>query len=151
MIEVPGTSIKRLVQKSDPFKEDTCKKERTCMVCGSGGEGRCREYEVTYEVECKECGGKYIGETARNAYTRGLEHKTGLNKKDKNSALHEHCMEEHEGRPAEFKMKVTGTYRKDPLKRQISESIRIEETQNLLNRKDEWRQLKLPRAQLRLV
>ena len=50
------------------------------MVC-AGGVRRCRNNGVTYEVKYKECGYLYIGETGRNAYTRGLEHLEGIRKK----------------------------------------------------------------------
>ena len=45
-------------------------------------------------------------------------------------------------------MKVTGQYRGDPMKRQIAESVRIEEEDDLLNRRDEWRHVNLPRIKM---
>ena len=79
---------------------------------------------------------------------RGLEHKAGLQKKDKDSTLYSHCIEDHEGCITRFDMTVTGRYRGDPMKRQIAESVRIEEENNLLNRRDEWRHVNLPRIKL---
>ena len=150
VVEVPGSSIKKRVQRSDPFREKKCRKEESCMVCSSDGLGRCREEGVTYEVVC-ECGARYIGESSRNAFSRGLEHRAALLKKDVNSPLVAHCIEAHGGRMTKFTMNVTGRFRGDPTKRQISESIYIEKTDNILNRKDEWRQLNLPRSEVRLM
>lgn len=151
IVEIPGTSLKKRLQKSDPFRQKKCGSEETCMVCGQGGEGgKCRREGVTYEVECKECGAVYIGETARNAHTRGLEHQTCVTKKDLKSPLYSHCVEAHEGRQVAFSMKVTGIFGGDALKRQISEGVNIRTTpaDKLLNRKDEWRHAILPQSQI---
>ena len=63
---------------TDPFKDETCLKEKKCLVCSGKGGGRCREEGVTYEIVCRECGRKYVGESSRNCFVRGLEHKAGL-------------------------------------------------------------------------
>ena len=63
-----------------------------------------------YEVRCKKCDRRYIGETARNAFTRGREHWKGIVKKSKDSVFHVHGVEEH-GRSVlvrDFEIKVTG-------------------------------------------
>ena len=150
VVEKSGTKLKRILQRSDPFKDETCLKESKCLVCSGKGGGRCREEGVTYEIVCRECGRKYIGESSRNCFARGLEHKAGLQKKDKDSTLYSHCVEDHEGRITKFDMAVTGRYRRDHMKRQIAESVRIEEENNLLNRRDEWRHVNLPRIKLSL-
>ena len=148
--EVPGASLKKRIQKSDPFREKTCRDADVCMVCGDGDGGRCRREGVTYEVKCKGCEGKYIGETSRNAFSRGLEHRAGLAKRDKKSPLHLHNLERHGGRAPGFEMKVTGVFGGDALKRQVRESVMIQQTpeEELLNRRDEWRQVKLPQVRL---
>jgi len=150
VVESVGTSMKKRLHKSDPLKADRCNKWRNCMVCGGEKKGRCREESITYELRCGECECRYVGETSRNAYTRGLEHKTAVNKKDTNSPLYQHCVDYHEARQVPFKMKVTGTFQGDALKRQLSESVSIQETppQMLLNRRDECRQVLLPRVGL---
>ena len=151
VVEVPGRSIKKRLQKSDPFKEKECSKARRCMIC-SGGEGRggCRTEGVTYEVECLECHRKYIGETSRNGFVRGLEHKTALHSKDPKSTLYQHCKEEHGDKIVQFQMKVTGKFGGDALKRQLTESVLIHEgpSSNILNKRDEWRHIQLPRVTL---
>ena len=71
--EVPGTNLKRRLQKSDPFRKEKCEKE-DCLVYAEVVGGRCRVNGVTYKITCKECGETHVGETSQNAYTRGLAH-----------------------------------------------------------------------------
>ena len=59
---------------------------------------------VIYEIVCVPCSGmpspgryRYIGETARNAYTRGREHLSMLKNRNKASVLWEHCRDVHSG------------------------------------------------------
>ena len=69
VVEKAGRSLKDTLQKSNPFKERTCKRPR-CPVCLTAGKGRCEQSSVTYEIVCQSCGGKYIGQTARSLYER---------------------------------------------------------------------------------
>ena len=62
-----------------------------------GKAGNCRSTGVMYEVRCKKCDRKYIGETLRNAFTRGREHWKGIAKNSKDSPFHVHGVEEHGG------------------------------------------------------
>ena len=105
---------------------------------------------MTYEVECLECHRKYIGETSRNGFVRGLEHKTALHSKDPKSTLYQHCKEEHGDKIVPFQMRVTGKFGGDALKRQLTESVLIHEgpSSNILNKRDEWRHIQLPRVTL---
>ena len=66
----------------------------------------------------------YEGETARNAYTRGLEHADAIRLKDEENALWKHCHVKHGGVEAEFSMEVTGVHR-TPLVRQVNKAVRI--------------------------
>ena len=121
------------------------------MVCSEGGNGkRCRVEGVTYEIECSQCECVYIGETARNAYTRGLEHSNLLSNKSKHSVLHHHTETIHGDAPTppEFTMTVTDVYRGDATKRQVAEALKIERTpaERLMNRREEYARCKLPRA-----
>ena len=47
---------------------------------------KCNRQGVTYEIRCTTCDDEYVGETARSAYTRGVEHKEALEKRDEKSA-----------------------------------------------------------------
>ena len=95
------------------------------MVCEQAGRGLSYAHGVTYEIECQGCENKYVGETARNAYTRGTEHAGGLENRDEKSALWRHCVEKHGKERQEFKLSVTGMYGNDAMLRQVAESVRI--------------------------
>ena len=94
-----------------------------------------------------------MGETSRNAFTRGREHLMDLPRKNAKSPLHLHNTEKHsDATPPGFEMKVTGVFGGDVTKRQVRESVLIQKVpeDELINRRDEWRQVKLPRVELRL-
>ena len=99
--------------------------------------GGCRHDSVTYEVICTVCLKRYLGETPRNGSTRGLEHRSALFRLD--SVLYQHCREEHVGRIVPFKMRLTGNFGGDALKRQLTESVMIQESppDEILNSRDE--------------
>ena len=145
--------MKRRMQRSDPFREMKCEDDR-CMVFKEGDGGRCRVNSVTYEITCNECNEKYIGETARNAFTRGLEHQANitatLDPERAKPTLRHHVDSKHtdDANPPSFKMKVTGVYGGDALKRQVSEAVMIRSSSSQMNRQEEWRQVKLPRLNL---
>lgn len=149
VVEKTGTTLKEVLQRSDPFKWKKCGRE-DCLVCKQAGKGPCNAHGVTYKVECQGCEDKYVGEMARNAYTRGIEHTEGLENQDERSALWKHCVEKHEKERQEFKMSVTGVYGNDAMLRQISESVRINRVAkgSLINTKKEWNYVKLPRVVL---
>ena len=50
-----------------------------------------------------------------------------------------------------YEMKVTGVFGGDATKRQVAEAVHIQHARGeLINRQDEWRQVKLPRIELSL-
>ena len=111
--------------------------------------GSAEKTSVVYKIECEKCKDVYVGETSRNAYTRGAEHKKSLDKKEKESVLHKHVMEKHRGRAPTFRMKVTSSHR-TALDRQITEAVRIDSacSDRLLNSKQEFGHNKNWRFQL---
>ena len=77
----------------------------------------------------------------------------GIVKKSKHSPFHMHNEEKHNGSGSvsDYEMKVTRVYSGDATKRQVSEAVQIRHAQGaVMNRQDEWRQVKLPRIQLSL-
>ena len=92
VVEKAGTTLKKVLQKSNPFKQQRCGRENG-LVCKQAGRGPCNAHGVTHEIECQGCEDKYVGETARNAYTRGMWR--GLENRDEKSALWRHCIEKH--------------------------------------------------------
>ena len=76
----------------------------------------------------------------------------GIVKKHKESPFVVHSEERHGERAKleDYEMKITGMYGGDATKRQVAEAIKIQHTQGstLINRQDEWRQVRLPRIQM---
>ena len=74
VVEKTGTTLKEVLQKSDPFKRQRCRRE-DCLVCKQAGKGPCNG--VTYKIECQGCEDKYIGETCsqKGLYKRHRAHR----------------------------------------------------------------------------
>ena len=142
MVEKAGVAIKKLLQRSDPFKSRKCERE-DCPVRREGGRGPCDRQSVTYEMKCAECGDIYIGETSRSAYTRGKEHMKSLAKREERSVLWKHCKEKHDSRT---QMNVNGSYSNDAMLRKISEGVRIDKVPegSLMNSNSERNCFRVP-------
>ena len=146
IVESGGRTVKSLLQRSNPTATAGCTSE-DCIACRGGDRGaggNCRQNNVTYELECGTCQGEdrsvYVGESSRNLYTRGVEHIRKYEGGKQDSFLLKHQLEKHQGRPAVFTAKVTGTY-KDCLSRQVAEGVNIRRCDaNLMNTKSEWHQ-----------
>ena len=158
IVETGGMTIKNLVQKSNPTRTAGCSNE-DCLACSDirGGGGDCLKSNVTYELECKLCPGNekciYVGETSRNLYTRAKEHYEKYKSVQRNhsSFIKQHQVDVHEDQPAEFKAKMTGSFR-DCLSRQVTEAVLIRRSDRpILNTKSEWHQPALWRVQHELV
>jgi hypothetical protein len=150
-MELSGYSLQNLLEKSNPFQEDTCGRP-DCFSCTSGGGGRCDKIGASYEIICDEdiCNDrnvKYCGESGRPGYTRGLEHRQGYKAKNLKNALWKHAVNEHGGgRQVKYIMKILKTYSKDNITRKVNEAIRISNHDGLsLNSKAEFRQPTVPR------
>ena len=126
--------------------------DSNCPVCQTEEKGLCCRENAGYSIQCLTCWNdpekvdrpiqdrKYImhGETNRTARVRCLEHKSAYMRRD-NSNLWEHCVTEHGGQPAEFAYKVTRSFHRDSLLRQIDEAWRLEnEEGTILNDKLEF-------------
>ena len=67
-------------------------------------------------------------------------------RKDENSFIFKHQVEKHNSQPANFGMRVVGSF-KDPLSRQVTEAVMIKNHQGtLLNSKAEFHQPPLVRV-----
>ena len=60
MVEKAGVEIKKLLQRSDPFKSRKCERG-DCPVCREDGKGLCDRQTVTYDIKSTECNDIYIG------------------------------------------------------------------------------------------
>ena len=142
--EKGGTTIKNLVQRSNPTVSPGCQ-DGGCMACQSeGGGGNCRKSNVQYEMSCNLCPSDnpslYIGETARNLFTRSKEHLANYASRNRESFMRKHQVDHHYGAEAAFSAKVTASFQ-DCLSRQVSEGVYIRRNQNTtLNSKSEWHQ-----------
>ena len=71
----------------------------------------------------------YYGESSFNGYTRGAQHLENYRSKNKatqeKSAMRRHAKEQHNDRKIDYKMTVIKTFKKNPLARQVLESIWI--------------------------
>ena len=137
--------MKRLFQVSNPMETEGCD-NRDCLPCrtGRGDGGRCLSSGANYTLECQLCpdGSKsrYIGETSRNLYTRGVEHKVNYRSGSPNSFMLKHQLKEHQGREGQYTAKVTANIR-DCLTRQVREAVEIRRCEvSVLNGKTEWHQ-----------
>ena len=117
--------------------------------------GTCNREGVIYELQCEECTSKYIGESARNAYTRVQEHEQDIKNKSKDSVMLRHKNEKHpESATPSFTAKVINSYGDNALYRQIAESVYIEQInpEDRINIKTEWNNnyARIPRLTLDL-
>ena len=146
IVEKSGLSVKRVLvlQRSDPFRKRTCEGE-CCFVCRTGVRGPCDSFGVTYEIKCQTCDQKYVGETARSAFTRGKEHLDDMDRAVSQSMLRRHANDSHDGVIPDYVMDVSGVYHGNAMLRQITESIKIRREGSITN-KTEWNSLTLPQA-----
>ena len=156
VVERGGVPVKRQVQNANPTGQMGCQ-SIDCPAChwGRGQGGNCRRSNVSYEFCCNLCPENdkhvYIGETARNLYSRGKEHVANLGSGNKESFMKKHQIEKHNGVEAEFSAKVTGSFR-DCLTRQVSEGVQIRRSNcTVLNSKSEWHQPALWRVRTEIT
>ena len=150
VIEKRGQTLKDKLVNVNKMRKVQCGDVENCMVCKTGGKGKCRTENITYKLTCNQCKDIYIGETSRNAYIRGKEHSLQLQKKSKDSVMYRHQEQKHNSNETPtFTMTVTGSYR-SALDRQISEAVKInrQPKHKLINNKTEFRQNKIMRTQL---
>ena len=143
--------LKRVLQKSDPFKVQECAsvKDRECFVCSTGGRvGQCRKDGVTYNINCDKCSGVYVGESGFNAFTRGQGHLQDYKYNRTESVMHRHEREAHmhDSTRPKYNMRVTSIHGDDCLTRQVTEAVNINKTENAINNRSEWGQSRLPRV-----
>ena len=83
---------------------------------------------------------KYLGESSRNTFTRGMEHETSYRNQNQKSFMLKHQRKKHNGVAGDYTAKVVGSVR-DCLTRQVREAVRIRRCQvPVLNGKSEWHQ-----------
>ena len=150
-IERTGFSLQNQLEQADPYKRPDCERE-DCFQCEEEGGGDCEKRGPGYVLKCKEegCTGHYDGQSGRNGYTRGIEHKKGYMKKKEGNVLVDHDKEYHGGRgEAKYKMEARRTFGRDNRRRMMDEAVRIQMNLGIMmNRKGEFRNSVLPRLQV---
>ena len=152
VIETGGLSMKRVLQKSNPLGTHGCE-DQDCLPCqfGRGDGGSCRACGINYKIECQLCPegqrSLYIGESARNLYTRSKEHMARYRSGEQTSFMVKHQAAAHHGEMAMYRAEVTANTR-DCLTRQVKEAVLIRRSEvQILNGKTEWHQPALFRIQ----
>ena len=149
--ERPGTKLKSLLQKSDPFSEKGCKREE-CVICKNDLGIDCRVRGCVYEMMCAECEkkkgvkSKYRGQTGRSTFERTKEHFTNWENKKDDSPLWRHSVECHNMNIFPVKMRVLDRCFGKPTRRMISEVVLIEDMEEgeSLNNKKKYGYVRVP-------
>ena len=89
-VEKSGIKTIDLLKVQDPFRKNCS--ENDCLAC-SNSDGKytnCRKNNITYRLSCNLCAKRglersYEGESCRNLYLRGREHRNNFLKKVKNN------------------------------------------------------------------
>ena len=154
VVEKAGVSLKRKLQRSNPFKKKICDRQN-CLVCTTGGKGSCDAAGINYELVCEDCQNdgevsKYVGQTSHSAFTRGKEHQGELAGMRDSSKMAQHQRDKHGGLQTRFRMDVVGVYGQDSMLRQIAEAVRINNTEDrqLIISREEWNYIQLPNLAL---
>jgi hypothetical protein len=142
--EKVDNSIKRELQKSNPFKEKGCGRER-CQICIRESGIDCRTRGCIYEMECGECGRRYRGQTGNSIRERFDQHLTDWDRKEPSSPLYRHSQLFHGHNKFPVSIKVLKRCFGDATGRKITESVMIDKlsTSETMNGKNEWTYVKL--------
>ena len=133
IIETGGHSMRSVLQRSNPLETAGCEDPK-CLPCknGRGGGGSCRGCGVNYEIECQLCPdearSKYIGESARNLFTRGVEHVDRYRTQSPQSFMKKHQDSVHQGEEGVYEAKVTSRTR-NCMTRQVKEAVLLRKCQ----------------------
>ena len=144
MIEKVDKSIRKELQRSNPFKTETCGNQR-CRICQDQTGVNCRARGCIYEMICKECERKYRGQTGNSAQERINQHFKDWNSKDTKCPLYRHSQLYHNGREFKVGVKILKNCFGDPTTRRITEAVLIDEltAEETMNAKNEWTYIKL--------
>ena len=146
IVEKSGQKFIQVLKNSSKKMKTVGCDDPKCLINKTKNGGNCKKNEIVYEITCKQCKDRYIGETARNGHTRSIEH---INDSESNnveemerSVLLRHINEKHLGEKVEFEMKVIKSYQHDPLAIQCAEAVWIRNVNpsKRINNKKEYHQ-----------
>ena len=162
--------------KGEDCGREKCLLCKTKQMTGKGKKSDCMKRSLVYETWCETClrteitrienedidedekeqrkrkvkVHKYVGETARSAYERGLEHQIALERMEEDSHMMKHIANIHQDKEiseVEFGMRVV-SFTRSALERQVLESVKIQEERReniILNSKSEYSRCTIPR------
>ena len=164
IVENAGSALKMILPSTNPWGNIDCQRN-DCLICSQGDEEvqDCRRRNILYENRCTVCQvgkegdtfqkdglGIYVGESSRSLYERSKEHEKDRNDEQEESHQLKHWVLDHPelDAPPKFKFKLISSFA-DPLTRQISEAVRIEQRGELiLNSKSEFNRCRVPRLKI---
>ena len=113
VVERAGETLKSALQKSDPFKKNTCT-QPDCFICSNGIPINCRERGIVYELKCNLCEDRrYRGQTSRSSNTRTKEHHDDLTNEKEGSPFYKHKQLFHPNENCSFTVKILARCRQD--------------------------------------
>ena len=144
MVEKVDNSLRKELQRSNPFKAETCGNIK-CQICQGQTGVNCRARGCIYEMVCQECERKYRGQTGNSAQERVGQHFKDWNSKDDKCPLYRHSQLYHKGERFRVGVKILRNCFGDPTTRRISEAVLIDEltAEETMNAKSEWTYVKL--------
>jgi predicted small metal-binding protein len=147
IVERAGTTVKGLLQRSNPFGIRDCGRDK-CLLCSQGCGTDCRTRGCVYEYICEECRRKYRGQTSRSVYERDNEHIELWEKGDDECPLQRHANMYHNGGHFVAELRVLARCFGKPSRRLITEAVMIDELDDemTMNGKSEWSYVKLAKV-----
>ena len=160
LVEEAGTKLLESLCRGDPWEKTHCQRDQ-CTTCAPswGKVGDCRKKNVVYEDVCLTCkdadkSSRYIGESSRTMYERGLEHVSDVKNLGTVSHIREHVLAEHPDQAQAlrdaphtlFSMQIICPAR-TALSRQIREAVEIGYNKTggvILNNKEEFTRCLIP-------
>ena len=149
VVEKAGQTVKKVLQRSNPFGRDTCKRT-DCLVCKVGEPGICKTRGCVYQLMCKEDNRVYRGQTGRSLYERFKEEVRDWWNQEESSPLWRHAQLFHNGEEFDVGVEVLSECFGKPSRRMITEAVAIEELKDdeTMNSKREWTYTKLNKLQV---
>ena len=128
-------SLKKMLVSSDLTKAPCPAGSRSCATCEAIRGGRCTDKNVVYDVECKICGDRYIGESKRPVRLRFNEHVRSMLNGTEYTALGDHFRQKHIGVSKNKSLLAVRILRRtlDHPDRKISESLYIRDMKPSMN------------------
>ena len=150
VIEKVDSNLRKELQKSNPFKQETCGRKK-CMICQHETGVNCRARGCVYEIQCSECERKYRGQTGNSAHERINQHYEDWTRKLDSSPLHRHAQSHHKGNKFPIRVKILKNCYGDPTTRKITEAVLIDglSSNETMNEKNEWTFVKLNKLSMR--